>query len=200
MALTHWIRTHPGGYIFWLRWMGGTIGGLVLMLLLSMPLNLAASFMMDGPGAGSPSGPIAVVLPSLGWVLIGVSFGLGQWWVLRREFEGAGWWVLVTLVAYPLGSLLPGVLPVIDAPFRGGLMMMFSFGLALGVLQWLVLRVHVHQAGWWILISILGWLLAAALTNAAYLSGLYVEPFDMLSAFLIPPAITGAGMAWLLRR
>ncbi len=78
-------------------------------------------------------------------------------------------------------------------------LMPLSFGLALGVLQWLVLRPHVRNAGWWVLISVAGWALAFAATGAAYLSGLYVEPFDMLSAFLVPVIVSGAGMVWLLR-
>ena len=42
--------------------------------------------------------------------------------------------------------------------------------------------------------------LAFLLIGAAYLSGLYVEPFDMLAAFLVPTIVTGGGMLWLLRR
>ncbi len=198
MAILRWTQTHPG-WSFWLRWLAGTIGGLVLMLLLSVPLNAAAMSLPGGTDLGAPNW-LGVVLMSLGWILIGATFGLGQWWALRGELEGAGWWILATTVGYPLGNLLPTVWRVTDAPLLNGLLGLLSFGLALGVLQWLVLRGRVQQAGWWILISVAGWLLVLAVTGAAYLSGLYVEPFDMLSAFLFPTAISGAGMAWLLER
>jgi hypothetical protein len=73
------------------------------------------------------------------------------------------------------------------------------FGLVLGVAQWLVLRRRVPQAGWWIAITIAGWILAFLLVGVAYLSGLYVEPFDMLADLLVPTIVTGIGMLWLLR-
>ncbi len=41
--------------------------------------------------------------------------------------------------------------------------------------------------------------LAFALTGAFNLSGRYIEPMDMVFAFLIPVAAAGAGMVWLLR-
>ncbi len=78
--------------------------------------------------------------------------------------------------------------------------MFLTFGVILGILQWLTLRGRVYQAGWWVAISIAGWLAAFALTGAAIVSGLYVEPFDMLAAFIVPIAIAGAGIIWLLRR
>lgn len=94
------------------------------------------------------------------------------------------------------GSLVSGLEP----PWLAGMVIFLEFGVILGALQWLVLRGRVDHAGWWIAISLAGWAMAAALIDLAYISGLYVEPFDLLAAFLVPVAVAGGGIAWLLRR
>ena len=53
------------------------------------------------------------------------------------------------LMATTLGWLLGGVLLPDLA--------MFTAGLVIGVLQWVVLRQRVPQAGWWVLASAAGW-------------------------------------------
>ena len=203
MAVLHWQHTHPG-WNLWLRWLIGTTGGVVLLLLASIPLNAFDLYAGEQAQAGGIGRFAVVLVISLGWLLTGGCFGLGQWWAARGEIKGFGWWILATLAGYPAGSLLQQVLPGIRVPgwggLWGGLSMLLSFGLALGVSQWLVLRGRVPRAGWWIVISIAGWLLANTLTNAAYLSGLYVEPLDLVTAFLIPTMVSGAGIVWLLQQ
>ncbi len=198
MAILRWQHTRPG-WNFWLRWILGTIGGLILLLLLSVPINAIVFFFTGGPEAGSPPPLTAALFVSLGWVVAGAAFGLGQWWALRSELAGSGWWVVATAAGYPLGGLLQQAFPGIDNPALRSFSMALSFGLAIGIAQWLFLRGRVRRAGWWVLISVAGWLLAVVATGAAYLSGLYVEPFDMLSAFLFPAGVSGAGLVWLLR-
>lgn len=205
-------QTHPG-WTFWLRWMLGTSGGLVVGIIAWLLMNLVASQLAPRePGAGSPS-PVIQVLIVASWSALGLGFGLGQWWVLRRELDRAGWWVLATAAGYPLGSLLPQAVLSVNNPSLaglalpdsfgqalGGLVMLCSFGAALGVMQSLVLRGQVKRAILWIPMSIGGWLLAFAATALAFLSGIYVEPLDMLAAFFVPTASTGVGMAWLLQQ
>ena len=56
---------------------------------------------------------VGVLNPNLGWVvgvlLYGLFSGVCQWFVLRREWSHAGWWVFVStmawLVALPIGDL-----------------------------------------------------------------------------------------------
>lgn len=64
-----------------------------------------------------------------------------------RSFNWQLWlqWVLTTTLGWLIGgSFLP---------------LEFGAGVAIGVLQWIVLRSLVAQAAWWILASMLGWLL-----------------------------------------
>jgi hypothetical protein len=54
-------------------------------------------------------------------------------------------WVGATAIGWLLGGL---VLPELA---------LFSIGLVTGILQWVVLRQRLRQAGWWILASTVGW-------------------------------------------
>ncbi len=191
------------GWRFWIYWMLATIGSAAVYMIAVLPLDaIIAAASRPDVAAAAPRGeelPVMLGVAALVTALMGAFFGLGQWLVLRRYLPRSGGWVLATLIGYsvPLlfGRLLPG-----GPPPLGPMTMGLQFGLGLGVLQWLVLRPRVYQAGWWVPISVAGWLLAFGLTGAVYLSGLYVEPMDMLFAFLIPVAVAGAGLVWLLRR
>ena len=44
-------------------------------------------------------------------MIIGAGTGLAQWLILRQEFHWAGWWVIISIVAWSTGiALLPGLL------------------------------------------------------------------------------------------
>jgi hypothetical protein len=65
----------------------------------------------------------------------------------RLSFDWTLWvqWLLVTALGWVLGGvLLPGLALV-------------TAGLVIGVLQWVVLRGRLPEAGWWILASTVGW-------------------------------------------
>ena len=43
--------------------------------------------------------------------LLGGLVGLGQWTILRKETEWAGWWIVISIMAWTTGlTLLPGLL------------------------------------------------------------------------------------------
>jgi len=47
----------------------------------------------------------------LAGVIIGITTGTAQWLVLRREFYWAGWWIVISVIAWTTGmALLPGVM------------------------------------------------------------------------------------------
>lgn len=62
-------------------------------------------------------------------------------------FNWALWlqWLVVTSLGWVLGGFL---LPELA---------LFSVGLVIGILQWVVLRQYLRQSGWWILSSAVGW-------------------------------------------
>lgn len=44
-------------------------------------------------------------------MMIGLMTGIAQWFVLRREFYWAGWWIVFSIIGWVTGlTLLPGVL------------------------------------------------------------------------------------------
>jgi len=184
---------------FWLWWIVASTGSAIVFLIAMFPLNLLFAQIVPDQSAAPPLA-LSVALTAISSGVMGALFGLAQWLVLRRFLPAMRAWVLATAIGY---VLVFGLVPLIrfDAiPQLGGAFAFLMFGVVLGVAQWIVLRGRVAQAGWWIAISIAGWVLAFLLIGAAYLSGLYVEPFDMLAAFLVPTIVTGGGMLWLLRR
>jgi hypothetical protein len=187
---------------FWIFWMLATLAGGVLFALLSIPINWALAQIVpqwNTPPSQPGQSVFFLLTMALDNGLLGAVLGWAQWLVLKRERQGLGRWVLATAVGFALGGLLMYAnLPGLEA--LGPAKAVLQFGLLPAIFQWLALRGHVYQAGWWILFTLLGWPLAFLLIRLAYLTGWYVEPFDLVSALLVPAAVAGAGMVWLLRR
>lgn len=185
------------GTRFWLAWMFATIAGVFLYMIVFPPVFNAINEYLGGTRSELW---IGIALGAISAITLGATIGAAQWLVLRGHLPRTGWWILATLIGYSMplsfGSFVGGLEP----PWLAGLAMFLEFGVVLGVLQWLVLRGRVGHARWWIAISIAGWAIAAALIDLAYISGLYVEPFDLLAAFLVPVAVAGGGIVWLLRQ
>ena len=41
--------------------------------------------------------------------VLGGILGLGQWFILRREFKWAGWWIVISILAWTIGLvIMPG--------------------------------------------------------------------------------------------
>ena len=188
-------RVRPG-WRFWLAWMFVTIAGVIGYVIIVAPILNAVSERLRGTQGELG---IGMLLGAVSAITLGATIGAAQWLVLRRQLPRTGWWILATLIGYSMpmafGSLISGLEP----PWLASLVNFIEFGVVLGALQWLVLRGRIDHAGWWIAISIAGWAIAAALIDIAYISGLYVEPFDLLAAFIVPVAAAGCGIVWLLR-
>lgn len=197
MTALHLHRTAPG-WRFWSEWMFATILGALAFVFLIAGLSAGlAALHLEGTGIDLSSFGIAMAVVSMAG--LGVAIGLGQWLVLRQVLQGAGLWVLATAAGYGALVTTGWALPIREPAWLAGASAFLSFGMALGFAQWLVLRRHVSRAGWWILLNIFACELAFILTGVVILSGLYVEPFDLLVALVVPPAVTGGGMVWLLR-
>ncbi len=184
------------GWRFWVAWMLATTMAAIAFLVVVWPVNS-----MMGPagplGGTTPPGPRGAAVWIEG-ILMGAVLGLGQWLVLRKYLPGSGWWVLATAIGYLLSGLVGRLLPIGLSNLQSVLLPLES-GIALGISQWVVLRQRLNQAGWWIVFSITGWALGFGLTPAMYLARVYIEPMDIVFVFFVPIAVTGVGMAWLLR-
>jgi len=130
----------------------------------------------------------------VGWILsgdvgVGTVVGITQWLVLRREIGRAGWWILATAVGWTLGwaVVMAGVIVPPQPDLAGSMLAGAIIGLIVGLSQWLVLRLAVDQAGWWVLASTIGWAVAMTGMIGWTLSGAAAG------------ALTGLMLDWLLR-
>ncbi|HDQ73581.1 MAG TPA: hypothetical protein ENN19_16010 [Chloroflexi bacterium] len=120
---------------FLLQWMVVTTVGWVLGALLIPPIGLAASgifisvlqwvtlqhqigksgrWILAGAGGWMTGWAIAMLVVPwdsrlLAGLVLGTTVGVAQWLVLRREVQWAGWWIIVSPLAWATGlGLLPG--------------------------------------------------------------------------------------------
>lgn len=215
-------RRHPG-WMFWLLWIAATYVGALLYFIPVGAVQIVVGLdRLDDPQRASEIARWMLVLAAvLCGAACGSTIGLAQWLVLRREIERIGWWVAATVAGYASIGLLPLIASVFQpgwldwaitliingkmhwlarvvpswpaASWLPGAITLTLFGAVLGIVQWLVLRGHVYQAGWWIAINFGGWALAAA--SAASSNMLVV-----LTSFAVPVVVAGGGIVWLLRR
>ncbi len=195
--------TRPG-WRFWLLWMIATIAGAAAGLVLVFPLNAILVAALGegklGPWTTTETALIVVFKGAEGGVM-GIGMGLGQWLVLRDYLKQTLGWILATgLVFFVQGAFMWNYYTL---AVQVGTNTMLSFGIFLGLCQWFVLRGRVSYARWWIAISIAGWVLALALVAATAFAGL-IESLPGIVFFavvwLVPFAVAGGGMVWLLRQ
>lgn len=189
------------GWRFWFLWMLASLGGAVVYLIVVPPILNA--FVPGGSGSAGPEVPtweMSMIISAVGQITLGAAIGMAQWLILRRILSGMGWWVLASLIGYSIGMLAPWIVNRLEGGWWSGLFALLIYGAGLGLAQWIVLRVHFQHAVWWVGLIMGAWALAWALTRLAQITGVYVEPFDLLAAFLVPVATAGAGLIWLLRR
>jgi hypothetical protein len=203
MAAVSPVQEQPG-WKFWIIWMLASVGSLAAYMIL-FPALIDLIFQLAS--IDQPPNWMGMIINVTGSLAVGTVLGIAQWLVLRRVLKRTGWWVLATLLGYALLLVLPSLIPLVsflprtqEASILVSVVMFALTGLGLGLFQWLVLRWQVAQAGWWIGFSLGGWVLAYVLTGLVYYSGLNVEPFDLVATFIIPVAVAGVGLVWLLRR
>lgn len=107
---------------------------------------------------------IALIPRELG---IGIFIGMAQWLVLRPVYPRAYLWVMVSALGWSLGWGGTNILALPQPDLYLGTIL----GTVTGLAQWTILQRWVHQAGWWIIISILGWTLALSGFTSIYLVG-----------------------------
>ena len=123
------------------------------------------------------------LLPELTLVVAGLVIGGLQWVVLRQRVPQTGWWILASAAGWAGGWAIVITLVPPEFGFLTGIVL----GAAMGTLQWLFLRQHFHQAGWWIAVSALGWTAGLTLLTGPLLVG------------AVAGAVTGIALELLLR-
>jgi hypothetical protein len=182
---------------FWGQWTVASAIGFAVGAMVSLPIAFGlGEVVMD---ATNETVGMAVAGALFG-IFAGGGLGAGQQIVLKINVGWGGMWTLVSAaaaaivwaIAFPL---LINADEQVGSPT--GAVIAILFGLALGTGQWLVLRDHLPQAGRWIVIAATS--MALALGLAFIFDGDGRELLIMGVSGLLAGAMTGLGMAWLLR-
>jgi len=184
---------------FWLWWLSATIIGIAMGMAIVF-LGLAP--LLDKSPQVGPllyGGVVGAVL--------GATVGTSQWLVLRRHLAGAGWWVLLTFVAWLVFWVLEfsGLLSSLVGENTGiafipDILHLAIFGGIVGVFQWLLLQQKVKDAAWWVLVSMGSGMLGAAIADTVNFALGSDSPLDFLVGSILWGIITGAYMRWLLQK
>lgn len=141
------------------------------------------------------------------------------------QVPGLHWlpaWALLTTLAIPISWLLSGPLaaalllflelflkPMVSAPsiLDGSILRALGFlaalAMTIAICQWLLLRPYLPFAGWWILVTGLGWLMAGLLYAAAITLSLgqdFLSNAGLLLVFALLGAAVGLAQWLFLRR
>jgi hypothetical protein len=110
----------------------------------------------------------------------------GWWWVLSNTIGWSAAWVIINLqVGYSLLGLGITEFSIVRGTVAG---------ILVGLLQWLILRQLFYRAGWWILVSPLGWGIGMAV--GVTVGGAFGWP--LVGA--ISGIIAGYPLIWILRQ
>ena len=128
--------------------------------------------------------------------IIGLLTGVFQYILLRQYLPHMAWWIAATLLGwltpFVTGYFIIAIFAQKNDTFSI-MLGMFLIGTAIVVPQWWMLRQRVRYASWWILAHGFGWCITGLL-NLVTLS----EPFPVLLAIALMPAIATGVACWLL--
>ena len=118
-----------------------------------------------------------------GWIIGGAITVTLQYVFIRQRLAQSGWWIFVSIVGLITGIALSMLILIaiqgagITVAFVAILSIGASIGLGLGLGQWIVLRRQLRQAGWWVLMSTVGYALGLLAADNT--------PLDFLPATLL---------------
>jgi hypothetical protein len=129
--------------------------------------------------------------------LAAACIGLAQWLVLRQDYAIARKWIMYSVIGGALG-IIPAFFLVITIIFGGlesfATLTGMVFGIGIGGMQWLMLRVYPHSE-WWIPACGLGGGLGGLLSVTTIINGL---PLGLLLGAALFGLITGYALKRIL--
>jgi hypothetical protein len=227
---------HPfSGFQLWWQWVLANAAGEAVGLGAASLIGVALAWTVERTLGADPeqsqrafAGLAMMAVLVFAGTFEGTVVGVAQALVLRRWLKSLRWkrWVLATaagaLVAWTLG-MLPSTLMDLSAEAAGAPApeisdaMQYAFavllgaaaGPILGFAQWMVLRRHVHKAGWWLAANSAGWALGMPLVfvvaGSAPPEGITVGfalsvVLTIAAVGAVVGAVHGLALVWLLRR
>jgi len=172
-----------------------TRDALVPVLAMTAGGALLCSASAGGPAQVEGNLVTALRAGIVGGAVAGWIIAVCQWLILRRRLITTNGWVLLTTIAWTagwtLGWTITGITPEQSTSVGYAGVMLLSVLLAtiggalVGLAQWVILRRHIKQAGWWIAAMAASWGLGAIAGLGGLLRGAFVG------------GITGAMLIWL---
>jgi hypothetical protein len=172
-----------GGWRFFLWWM---------LTFLGFPLGGVLALVLVGSVEGVVSG-------ALGGALAGAAIGVAQWLVLRRYMRVGPEWILATALGVAFGDSVGALLTDAGTGIGALLIIGLATGVAVGLLQWWLLRGRLLRARLWPPVVAIAWPLGWTVTWAF---GIDVERGYFVfgaSGALVFAAVTGLAMLLMLR-
>jgi len=128
------VKDKPIGLTLWLQWLlvNSMAWGMVMIIFLGTS-NRSSYNIITGAMSG---------------MLVGVVFGIFQWFSLRWWIHRSGWWILASAIGGAFSLAVGGAFSQVIG--------LTIFGGVVGVAQWVLLQRWVHQSGLWILASSVG--------------------------------------------
>jgi hypothetical protein len=215
---------------FWLTWVGWNALGYLILGLINLSLSLASSGGLLSAVQNMVLVRQLVILAAL--LLPAAAIGWTQQRALRSYIHEHFLWFLATMLAFAMISMMSGgtyydtinqrlstmgFSGYEDRQVEQGILAFLSIigsGILLGLFQWVVLRLEVRRAGWWLAISTAAYAVFGLVSMevfqaiSTYLmanpTALTQESIPYVSAglnyvlYLIFPILTGIGLAFLL--
>ena len=129
--------------------------------------------------------------------VIGLAIGLAQQFSLPPQITRGNEWAVASIIGWAIGRtgwrLGWSLLGIGGFAFNAALPAGIA-GLVAGLLQWLILRRQVDQAGWWILANTAGWAIGLWVGHSS--GGL----LTLLISGAVAGLITGATLLWLIQQ
>lgn len=180
---------------YWLAWFLASVIG----------FGVGAVLGVSAANSLFPTKTFDVMNGITGGIVMGTIGGYVQWVALRERIAGTGLWGLASALGLGLAMVTPLAADPQANPAMAGLLVGTVFGLASGILQWLILRRKVTRAGWWLLANLLASLVGTIVFPVAVAIS---ETGNWSLAILVfgmgfgasNGAITGAVLVWLLRQ
>ena len=164
-----------------------------MLTFLGFPVGGQLALMAVGPVEGVVSG-------ALGGALAGAVIGAAQWLVLRRYLRVGPEWVGATALGVAIGDALGALLTRAATGIGALLITGLVTGVAVGLLQWWLLRGRLLVASLWPPVVAIAWPLGWVVTSVVI--GINVErgfyAFGASGA-LVFAAVTGLAMLLMLR-
>lgn len=188
----------------WLKWVVASSSGWTASFILSISaIGAVVQALWGDPDTVLAEGTLAFhTALTLLFTLSGLGYGVAQWLVLRRLIAGSKWWPFATGVGFMVAAALFGVIALagVKEIMVNEVIHNVAAGAGAGIAQSLILRRQVRVAGWWLLVNIIGFLLAGAVINRLVVAAGGNEAIGGILGVTVMSMFTGAALVWLLQQ